>query len=64
MSATPPVPQIPEPQRPRRWWRRVNWSVVLRVPTALAASGAAMLVLPLLGLVRPMPAHEGVRDKG
>lgn len=29
------------------------------VAAALMASGGAMIVLPLLGLVRPMPAHEG-----
>jgi MFS family permease len=29
------------------------------VATALIASGAGMIVLPLLGLVLPMPAHEG-----
>jgi len=29
------------------------------VAMALTASGTAMVVLPLLGLVLPMPAHEG-----
>ena len=33
------------------------------VAAALTASGAAMIVLPLLGLVLPMPAHEGVQTK-
>jgi len=33
------------------------------VATALAASGAAMVVLPLIGLVLPMPAHEGAEAK-
>jgi MFS family permease len=32
------------------------------VATALTASGAAMVVLPLLGLVLPMPAHEGAQS--
>jgi MFS family permease len=32
------------------------------VALALTASGAAMVVLPLLGLVLPMPAHAGVQD--
>lgn len=31
---------------------------------ALIASGAAMVVLPLLGLLLPMPAHEAPRDAG
>ena len=29
---------------------------------ALTASGAAMIVLPLIGLLLPMPAHAGVQD--
>jgi MFS family permease len=33
------------------------------VATALTASGTAMIVLPLLGLVLPMPTHEGVQGK-
>lgn len=33
------------------------------VAAALTASGAAMIVLPLLGLVLPMPAHEGTEAK-
>jgi len=32
------------------------------VATALTASGAAMVVLPVLGLVLPMPAHEGAES--
>jgi MFS family permease len=32
------------------------------VATALTASGAAMIVLPLIGLLLPMPAHGGVQD--
>jgi MFS family permease len=32
------------------------------VAMALAASGAGMVVLPLLGLLLPMPAHEGAED--
>jgi hypothetical protein len=32
------------------------------VAAALAASGAAMVVLPLLGFMLPMPAHEGVES--
>jgi predicted MFS family arabinose efflux permease len=31
------------------------------VATALLASGGAMVVLPLLGLLFPMPAHEGTK---
>jgi len=31
------------------------------VALALTASGAGMIALPLLGLVRPMPAHAGVQ---
>ncbi|HEY6815662.1 MAG TPA: MFS transporter [Croceibacterium sp.] len=33
------------------------------VALALTWSGAGMIVLPLLGLVLPMPAHEGVQGK-
>jgi len=33
------------------------------VAMALTASGAAMVVLPLLGLLLPMPAHEGAEAK-
>jgi hypothetical protein len=33
------------------------------VALALTASGAGMIVLPLLGLVLPMPAHEGAQAK-
>ncbi len=32
------------------------------VAMALTASGAGMIVLPLLGLLLPMPAHEGVQQ--
>lgn len=32
------------------------------VATALLASGAGMVVLPLIGLLLPMPRHEGLRD--
>ena len=33
------------------------------VAAALTASGAGMIVLPLLGLLLPMPAHQGVEAK-
>jgi MFS family permease len=33
------------------------------VTTALTASGAGMIVLPLIGLLLPMPAHEGAPAK-
>ena len=33
------------------------------VAMALTASGAGMLVLPLIGLLLPMPAHEGAEAK-
>lgn len=43
MSTTPPVPHHPGSDPPKGWWRRVNWSVALRVPGALAACGTVAI---------------------
>jgi MFS family permease len=41
------------------WGHVVEWA---SIEAAIAGSGALMIVLPLLGLWLPMPAHEGVKE--
>jgi MFS family permease len=41
------------------WGHVVEWATI---EAAIAGSGALMIVLPLLGLWLPMPAHEGLRE--
>jgi MFS family permease len=42
-------------------WLWGHFAESFDVATALMVSGGGMIVLPLLGLVLPMPAHEGVQ---